>query len=451
MKKKVKMIIGAVFVFSAVFAGIWYLCKPVEAETEPVLRADLMDTFTATGTVKPVNSSYVCAPFAGKIEELFMQAGTKAQKGEAILKIDDSEARGELKDQIASLELQKDGLESQGSAARAELAVTRQQLESQLAQVRLQYEQLYGENGDAGHLLSIAQQNFSSANIAYWRAYDEFEDSHDPSECAQLSALESARAVAEQALLEAENNQSESTRAYYESVIASYESQIRLLDSSRASLSEGSNAASEELDIQIGRLNGQLGRETPTAPFGGIVWEMLVRQGDHVVENQPLYRIYEPDRMEVVVSLLDSQAALLKTGDAVSLELADGTIVDGKLTFLSPISLETLSVLGIKENRCKAMVSVEKLPEQIGAGHQASVTFSVLLREQAIQIPVSALVSSADGYTVYKVENKRAVLQPVEIGKQSNGKVEILEGLEEGDIVVTNFYDIGLKGGERIH
>ncbi|MBS6396082.1 MAG: efflux RND transporter periplasmic adaptor subunit [Clostridiales bacterium] len=450
MKKKVKIIIGAIAVLSAVLIAIFYLCKPVTAETETVLRSDFMDTFTVTGTVKPVNSSYVCAPLSGKTEDIFVQSGTAVQKGETVLKIDDSEAREELKNQIASLELQKKGLQSQNNAARAELTVTRQQLESQLAQVRLQYEQLYGENGNAATLLSIAQQNFTSANIAYWRAYDEFGDSHDPSECAQLSSLESARAVAEQALLETENNQSESTRAYYESTIASYESQIRLLDDSRSSLSESSSTASEELNIQIHRLNAQLYKKMPEAPFDGTIWELLVQKGDYVVENQPLYRIYESDRMEVEADLLDSQAALLKTGDKVSLKLVDGTILEGELTFLSPISVETLSVLGIKENRCKATISAEKLPKQIGAGHQAAVTFSVLLQEQAIQIPFSALVSSTDGYAVYKVENKKAVLQPVKIGKQSSGKVEILEGLEEDETVIINPYDIGIKGGERI-
>lgn len=450
MKKKVKIIIGAFVLAIFLAVGGWYVLKPVEVQTERTVKADLMQSFTVTGHVVPKKSTYVCASLPGRVEEVLVQTGSAVKKGESVVSLDDSEARADMERQMEALELQKAGLQKQGSAARAELAVTRQQLSDQLASLKLEYEQLYGENGDADALLKIAQDNFTSANISYWRAYDKYADSHDPSGRAQLSSLEAARAAAEQALLEAENRQSESTRADYESRIASLESQLNQLSGSSSSLAESTEISVEQLEIQAEYLEETLSEGTPDAPFSGVVWEILVQDGDFVTENQPLYRLYEPEKMEVEVNLLDTQAALLEEGNAASVELVDGTVLDGKLSFLSLVSTEEMSVLGILENRCRALLSVEGIPEQIGAGNQASVGFSIVLREQVIHIPASALVFEGEDCGVYVTENGKAVFHAVETGAQSGGRIEITGGLSEGADVITDPYDAKISGGERV-
>lgn len=450
MKKKVKIIIGVSVLCLVLLAGIWYLLKPTEVEGEDIMSGDLMQTFTVTGHVVPKKSTYISAPLSGRIEEIYVQEGEAVTKGDMVIRVDDSEERQNLERQIASLELQKTGLLKQGSAARAEISVTRQQLENQLSSLRLEYEQLYGENGDAEALLAIARENFTSANISYWRAYDKYADSHDPSSRAQLSSLEAARASAEQALLEAENRQSESAIANYESQIASLESQLKLLAGSTGSMAESSQAYADQLDLQIEQMQEQLHKITPEAPFSGIVWEILVQDGDYVAAGQALYRIYEPEEMEVEANLLDSQAALLKIGGKASIELVNGTVLDGEVSFISPISTEELSVLGVRENRCRVFMKVDQMPDQIGAGHQVSAEFSMAVRENVIHIPMSALISCTDGYGVCVVEKGKAVFCPVETGAQSGGRVEIIDGLSEGMTIVTNPYDAGVDGGERV-
>lgn len=450
MKKKVKIIIGACILFLALLSGIWYLMRPTEVEVESVVSGDLMQTFTVTGHVVPKNSTYVCAPLAGQIEEIQVLEGETAEKGMTVVRVDDSEERQNLESQIASLALQKTGILKQGSAASAELAVTRQQLKDQLSSLQLEYEQLYGENGDAEELLAIARENFTSANISYWRAYDKYADSHDPSSRAQLSSLEAARASAEQALLEAENLQSESARVNLEEQIASLESQLKLLAGSAGSMKESSQASAEQLELQSEQLQEQLQKAAPEAPFTGIIWELLVQTGDHVEAGQALYRIYEPGEMEVELNLLDSQAALLTIGDKASLELVDGTVLEGEVTFVSPISTEELSVLGVRENRCRVLLKAEQIPEQIGAGHQVVAEFAMAVRENVIHVPMSALISGKDGYGVCAVEKGKAAFCPVETGAQSGGRVEITSGLSEGMMIVTNPYDAGVDGGERV-
>ena len=65
--------------------------------------------------------------------------------------------------------------------------------------------------------------------------------------------------------------------------------------------------------------------------------------------------------------------------------------------FLSPVSTEELSVLGIEENRSKVILTVDGLSDRIGAGHQADLTFHAVHKEQVLQVPSAAIVPDTDG------------------------------------------------------
>ena len=175
-----------------------------------------------------------------------------------------------------------------------------------------------------------------------------------------------------------------------------------------------------------------------------------MKNGDYVTQNQPLYRIYNTDQMTLEADVLDTQAALLKEGDIATAKLADGSELAGTVSFLSPVSTQELSVLGIEENRSKVILDVDGLSDKMGAGHQADLTFSVVRKEDVLQIPSSAIVPGDNGDAVYVKAGGKAVLKEVELGEQSGGRSEVISGLEEGDQVVTNPYDTGIKKGTHI-
>ena len=62
MKKKVKLILAGAAVIVLAAVGLYVLLSPVSVETEIMEKADLTETFTASATVTPKNSQYVCAP-----------------------------------------------------------------------------------------------------------------------------------------------------------------------------------------------------------------------------------------------------------------------------------------------------------------------------------------------------------------------------------------------------
>ena len=156
MKKRVKIIAGAVLLGVLAVAGLVVLLMPVRVETETVQKADLLDTFTVSATVTPKDSQYVCAPLSGTVSEVAAKEGETVEQGAKIVVLDDSQTRDELNRQIESLKAQKTSAQSEGTSTKAQLSVSRQQLESQLKQAQLTYQQLYGEEGHAEQLYRVA-------------------------------------------------------------------------------------------------------------------------------------------------------------------------------------------------------------------------------------------------------------------------------------------------------
>ena len=137
MKKRVKIIAGAVFLGVLAVAGLVVLLMPVRVETETVQKADLLDTFTVSATVTPKDSQYVCAPLSGTVSEVAAKEGETVEQGAKIVVLDDSQTRDELNRQIESLKAQKTSAQSEGTSTKAQLSVSRQQLESQLKQAHV--------------------------------------------------------------------------------------------------------------------------------------------------------------------------------------------------------------------------------------------------------------------------------------------------------------------------
>ena len=57
--------------------------------------------------------------------------------------------------------------------------------------------------------------------------------------------------------------------------------------------------------------------------------------------------------------------------------------------------------------------------------------------EKALVIPEEAVVRRGDKQIVYKVVDGDAVIAPVTLGLRQTGRVEVVEGLQSGDIIVT--------------
>nr|WP_255428185.1 hypothetical protein [Ramlibacter cellulosilyticus] len=153
-----------------------------------------------------------------------------------------------------------------------------------------------------------------------------------------------------------------------------------------------------------------------------------------------LLDVGDPKRMEVVADLLTTDAVQAQPGRRAWIERWGGPPVEGRVRRVEPAAFTKVSALGIEEQRVKVVVDLDQVPD---AWHAMGDGFRVTLRvitqgvDQAVLVPVGALFPIADGGTgVYRVEDGRARLRPVELGGRNGNEARVRGGLQPGDTVV---------------
>lgn len=398
MKKRFRWIlIGIIAVLSCGAYGMTLL-RPISVKAENAVRRNLENSLTVQATVLPVTDAVLNSLTAGQVASLPYQVGSTVRAGEILMRA--------------------------GAASQADLELQREQYRQQLSAARQQYDRLFGERGTEKSKLDTAKSEFSLADKNYANAKTLFDEGGYISQ-SELDTIKTQWDLAYQTLLQAKEDNSESTKEYYESQITSNEKQLKTLENT----------------VTPGEI---------VMPYDGVVWELYTSVGSFVAPNQPVARIYAPDNMKIEASLLSKDALLIKPEQMATVKYADGTKEEAKVTFISRVATKKLSTIGMEENRCSVELSPASLPEYAGAGQQADVTFTIIAAEQVLTVPSTAIVSGAEGNQIYVINGKKAEIQRVETGKKSGGRVEIISGLSEGDTVIADPYNAKVKQGSRV-
>jgi hypothetical protein len=116
-----------------------------------------------------------------------------------------------------------------------------------------------------------------------------------------------------------------------------------------------------------------------------------------------------------------------------------GIAYNAKLTDEVRSFEELLTRLGIDEQRVRATIDLVDSPEAWGRlGHDFRVIVHITQwsAEDVLTVPVAALFRLRDGWAVFRVEEGRARVASVHIGRRNNDVAEIVEGLGAGDPVI---------------
>ena len=82
--------------------------------------------------------------------------------------------------------------------------------------------------------------------------------------------------------------------------------------------------------------------------------------------------------------------------------------------------------------------SPSELRQKLGDDYRLDTTFIVWETKDALQVPASALFRRGDGWALFVVENGRAKLIDVEIGRRNGLSAELVKDLSEDMFVITN-------------
>ncbi len=90
----------------------------------------------------------------------------------------------------------------------------------------------------------------------------------------------------------------------------------------------------------------------------------------------------------------------------------------------------------LKSRTFSVEVRTDNKGGRLRAGMLARVTVPLTRYRRQLLVPRHAVVEQERGPVVYVVEGDRAVSRPVRLGVGTNGQVQVVEGLKEGEWVV---------------
>ncbi len=344
--------------------------------TATVKRADLTQSVEAVGEVYAENLVVVGAQVSGKIEKLFVKIGDKVKKGDKIAKIDAETKQNTLDQQEAELDIQN--------------------------------------------------ANLNSAQIAYDIARTQY-----------LRELELAK----------HNATSKQNVENFKNTLSSAEAMLKELKS---------KIKKTKIEIKTARTN--LGYTDITAPFDGTIVSVPVEVGQTLNANQTtptVVNIADLTKMEIKMKVSEADIAHVKVGDKVRYytignqkKIFEGTVssIDPGLTTLSDGSYSTTSSSGSSSSSSSsssavyyyAKIRVDNTDGALRIGMTTQNEIIIAQIKNALSLPTLAIKNDAEGTYVLVKEGEEIRPVRVKTGISTSVDTEILEGLSEGQVIVTS-------------
>lgn len=191
--------------------------------------------------------------------------------------------------------------------------------------------------------------------------------------------------------------------------------------------------AYENSQNQLKQARKKLSNTTVTAPISGEVIQKAVETGAFVSAGNTIATLVDVSQLKVQLSVPEREVYALGEGDPVTITTSvyPGVKFDGKITFISASGDET--------HKYPIEVALENQEDNpLKAGTYVDVTFNKKNKTPTLQIPREALVGSIQDARVYVVNsNNVATLRSITVGNENGASLEVLQGLDEKDRVVT--------------
>ena len=190
-------------------------------------------------------------------------------------------------------------------------------------------------------------------------------------------------------------------------------------------------ALQQQLDgakAQIAIIEHTRAKTTIVAPIDGIVQKQIVSTGDFVKIGDPLLQIISKQKLRAHLPLPENIAAKIHAGIKVRLSTPTSTDeVISTIRELKPLISET----------SRAVDVIADVTDQAGWQPGASVKGEIILGEHAnaVLIPEQCVVLRPAGEVVYVVKDGLALQRIVKTGMRQDGKIEIIEGLNAGEVI----------------
>ncbi|MFN8642621.1 MAG: HlyD family efflux transporter periplasmic adaptor subunit [Candidatus Binatia bacterium] len=175
------------------------------------------------------------------------------------------------------------------------------------------------------------------------------------------------------------------------------------------------------------------------APAAGRVLRIPEKSERVVAAGTPLLELGDPQKLEIVVDLLSTDAVKVRPGATMLVEEWGGPEpLAARVRRVEPSGYTKLSALGVEEQRVDVVADFDGDTGGLGDGYRIEARIVVTEADDALLVPSSALFRRQGTWYVFAVAGGRAALRPVRVGRGTPQQTELLDGLAVGDEVVVH-------------
>jgi HlyD family secretion protein len=178
------------------------------------------------------------------------------------------------------------------------------------------------------------------------------------------------------------------------------------------------------------------------APVSGQVLTRHFESARVVQPGEPILEIGDPGALEVEVDVLSADAVRIAAGMRVLFERwGEPEPLEGQVRRVEPRAFTKISALGVEEQRVWVIADIVSPPEQwirLGDGYRVNARFILWEEDDALRVPTASLFRHVGGWALFVVEEGRAVLRPVEIGRRGAIHTQVLSGVRQGETVIVH-------------
>jgi membrane fusion protein, multidrug efflux system len=180
------------------------------------------------------------------------------------------------------------------------------------------------------------------------------------------------------------------------------------------------------------------------APIEGVVSQRFIKLGNTIDVNAPTFQVTSLEPLISYLHIPEREYRRLEAGQTATLRVdaLQGTAFEGTVARTSP-------VVDPATGTFKATIEVYDETRQLKPGMFARINVVYDMHADALQIPRSAIVEEAGETSVFVVSEEIAHRRSIRTGYVENGRVEILDGLGDGESFVL-VGQTGLKEGSKV-
>ena len=368
--------------------------KPAEptvgVQVVPVKKATIEQTVTSEAVLYPLAQSAIVPKISAPIKAFYVNRGSKVHAGQLLATLENRDLAAAAQDNQGAYD-QAQAAYTIATASTLPEEIQKAQGDTQAAKVALEAEQkLYDSRQDLYKQGALPRKDLDQAAVALTQAKNQYE-------LAQRH-LDALMAVSKQQELKSAAGQLQSAKGKYLGAAA------------------------------------QLSYSEIRSPINGVVTDRPLYPGEMAAAGTPLLTVMDTSSVIARAHIPQDQAALLKLGDKATITVpGEEEPIEGKVTVVSP-------ALDPNSTTVEVWVKAENPKGRLRPGTSVKISMLARAAPNSLVIPAAAVLTSPDGgaYVMVAGSDNKAHQKTVKTGIRQGDQVQILEGLAEGERVITS-------------